>query len=101
MSADDFTPASRTRALEREVAELRAIVVAHITSQPTWLTTEQAAEVAGIRRETLIKYARAMAPNITQEGRITYKKDGRISWYLKSSCIDYALRKLSQTALAA
>lgn len=98
-SIDFVTPQEHAAALRR-IERLEQLVVAYVSSQAEWLPTAEALKVAGIRtRETLVKYARAVAPGIEQEGRVTYKKQGTKCLYLRSSCIDYAQRKLGQPAL--
>jgi hypothetical protein len=87
---------------DRKIERLERLLEAHILHNPQWLRTDDALAAAGVRsRETLVKYARASAPNKQEAGRITYRKEGIICFYLKSSCIDYAQRKLGQPALAA
>jgi hypothetical protein len=87
---------------DRKIDRLEKLLEAHVLRNPQWLRTDEALEAAGVRsRETLVKYARASAPNTQEAGRITYRKEGIICFYLKSSCIDYSLRKLGQPALAA
>jgi hypothetical protein len=85
---------------DRRIERLERLLEAHILHNPQWLRTADALAAAGIRsRQTLVKYARASAPNTTEAGRITYKKEGVICFYLKSSCIDYAQRKLGLPSL--
>jgi hypothetical protein len=93
------TPEEHAAALRR-IERLERLLDAHVVNNPQWLRTDDALEAAGVRsRETLVKYARASAPHKQEAGRITYKKEGVICFYLKSSCIDYAQRKLGQPAL--
>lgn len=100
MPTFDFVSGEEHRALQREVTALRALVEAHVTGQPEWLPTAAALKAAGIpHRETLVQYARAKEPFAEEKGRITYKKEGKRCLYLKSSCTDYALRKLGQPTL--
>ncbi|MBJ6141786.1 hypothetical protein [Hymenobacter sp. BT559] len=92
-------PEEHAAALQR-IDRLEKLLEAYVTSNPEWLTTAQALVAAGIRsRETLVKYYRASGPNKQEVGRITYCKEGRRCFYLRSSCIDYRLRKLGQPAL--
>ena len=66
------------------------------------MPTDQALKTSGIKtRETLVKYARASAPDAKQAGRITYRKQGVRCLYARTSCIDYAQRKLGWPGLAA
>jgi hypothetical protein len=96
VTAEDL--AQRDARIER----LEKLLEAYVSTQQEWLTTEQALKTSGIKtRETLEKYARATAPDIQQPGRITYRKQGVGCRYARTSCIDYAQRKLGQPALAA
>jgi hypothetical protein len=75
-------------------------VGAYVSSQEEWLDTAQALRVSGIKtRQTLVTYARASAPDTKEPGRITYRKQGTKCRYARTSCIDYAQRKLGQPAL--
>jgi hypothetical protein len=86
---------------DRKIDRLEKLLEAHILHNPQWLRTNDALEAAGVRsRQTLVQYARASAPNKQEPGRITYRKEGVICFYLKSSCIDYSLRKLGQPTLS-
>lgn len=100
-SIEFVTPAERADDLRR-IERLEKLLEAYVSTQEEWLTTEQALKVSGIKtRETLEKYARASAPDTKQEGRITYRKQGVGCRYARTSCIDYAQRKLGQPAIAA
>jgi hypothetical protein len=102
MPSINIATEEQLNALKAEVAELRALIRAYITTQEEWLTTEQALRVSGIKsRETLAKYARATAPDTQQPGRITYRKQGVGCRYARTSCIDYAQRKLGQPSFNA
>lgn len=93
------TPEEHAAALQR-IERLEKLLEAYVTSQVEWLFTKQALPMAGIKtRETLVKYCRASAPGKEEANRITYRKEGKICLYLRSSCIDYAQRKLGQPAL--
>lgn len=82
-------------------AEFRDMLSAYVTEHEQWVSTERAAELADISRSTLVKFARASAPDTKQEGRIAYKKEGTKSLYSRSSCIDYKRLKAGRPALAA
>jgi hypothetical protein len=95
------TPEEHAAAIRR-IERLERLLGAYVSSQEEWLTREQALRVSGIKtRETLEKYARASAPDAQEPGRITYRKQGAKCRYARTSCIDYAQRKLGQPALAA
>jgi len=95
------TPEEHDAALQR-IERLEQLLRAYVSSQEEWLDTAAALRTTGIKaRSTLVEYARAMAPGMQQEGRITYKKEGVKCLYLRSSCIDYRQRKHGQPALAA
>lgn len=97
----DLASGEELRAVKRELTELRQLLAAYVQSQEEWLDTAAALRAAGLKaRSTLVEFARAMAPGVKQEGRITYKKEGTKCFYLRSSCIDYAQRKQGQPALA-
>jgi hypothetical protein len=97
-----ITPEQHAADMKALRAEFLGLLTAYVTTQEEWLPTAAALRTAGIRtRETLVKYHRASAPNTDEPGRITYKKEGTKCWYKRSSCIDYAQRKLGQPALAA
>jgi hypothetical protein len=101
MATISFVTPEEHTALKQEVAELRALIQAYITTQEEWLPREVALRTSGIKtRETLEKYKRASRPDTQEEGRITYKKTGVKCLYLRSSCIDYRQRKLGQPSLA-
>lgn len=95
MATIAFVTPEEHAALKQEVAELRALIQAYVNSQVEWLDTTAATRVAGISRSTLVSYKRASRPGVQEEGRITYKKEGTKSLYLRSSCIDYRQRKLA------
>jgi hypothetical protein len=100
MATISFVTPEEHAALKQEVAELRALIRAYVTTQEEWLPTAAALRTAGIKsRETLVKYKRASGPNKQEEGRITYRKDGVKCLYLRPSCIDYYQRKLGQPTL--
>jgi hypothetical protein len=87
---------------DRKIERLEKLLEAYVSSQEEWLDTATALRTTGIKaRSTLADYVRADAPGTTQEGRITYKKEGTKCLYLRSSCIDYRQRKEGQPALAA
>jgi hypothetical protein len=93
------SPEEHAQALRR-IERLEMLLGAYVSTQEEWLPTAAALRTAGIRtRETLVKYHRASAPNTEEPGRITYKKEGTKCWYKRSSCIDYAQRKLGQPSL--
>lgn len=95
------TPEQHAAALQR-IDRLERLLVAYVETQEEWLTTPQALRTSGIKtRETLVKYCRASGPQKKEQGRITYRKEGTKCLYLRSSCLDYAQRKLGQPALAA
>jgi hypothetical protein len=96
-----FASTEEHEALKREVAASRALLEAYVYSQEEWLPREQALKVSGIKtRETLERYARALAPDAQEPGRITYRKQGAKCRYARTSSIDYAQRKLGQPFLA-
>ena len=98
-SIDFVTPEERADDLRR-IARLEALLEAYVQGDEQWLPTDQALTKAGIRsRETLEKHARASRPGTQEAGRISYKKEGKKCLYARSSCIDYAQRKLGQPAL--
>lgn len=95
------TPEEHAAALGR-IERLEKLLGAYVETQEEWLTTPQALRASGIKtRETLVKYCRASGPHKQEAGRITFRKEGTKCLYLRSSCIDYAQRKLGQPALAA
>ncbi len=95
------TPEQHAEALLR-IERLENLLGAYVSSQEEWLPTDAALKTSGIKtRETLVKYARASRPGTPEAGRITYRKEGVKCLYLRSSCIDYAQRKIGQPALAA
>jgi hypothetical protein len=95
------TPEEHAAALQR-IERLEKLLGAHVIDQDEWLPKEKAIAKAGIKtRDSLEKYARASKPGIEEPGRITWRKQGTKCLYLRSSCIDYAQRKLGQPALAA
>jgi hypothetical protein len=86
------------KALRTEVRVLRTYVI----TDEEWLPKEQAIPKAGLKtRDSLEKYARASGPNKKEPGRITWRKVGKKCLYLRSSCFDYAQRKLGQPPLVA
>jgi hypothetical protein len=100
MPTISYVSAEEHAALKQEVTALRALIKAYVQSDEEWLPTDLAMKKAGIRsRETLEKHARTSRPGASEKGRITYQKQGRKCLYARSSCIDYALRKLGQPAL--
>ena len=95
------TPEERAADLRR-IERLEALLEAYVTGDEEWLPTAQALKKAGIKtRNTLEQHARASRPGAQEPGRITYKKQGKTCLYARSSCIDYAQRKLRQPALRA
>jgi hypothetical protein len=100
MPTISFVSIEEHEAALRRIERLENLLDAYVSSQDEWLTREQALKVSGIKtRETLEKYARASTPDTKEEGRITYRKQGVKCRYSRASCIDYAQRKLGQTAL--
>ena len=94
------TPEEHATALCR-IERLEKLLEAYVNSQEEWLPTYQALKASGIKtRQTLVTYARASSPGQQQQGHITYRKEGTKCLYSRSSCIDYAQRKLGQPALA-
>jgi hypothetical protein len=87
MPTISFVTPEEHEALKQEVAILRSLLKAYVSSQEEWLDTAAALRVTGIARSTLTDYKRADAPGMTQEGRITYRKEGTKCLYLRSSCI--------------
>lgn len=95
------SPEEHAAALQR-IERLEKLLGAYVVSQEEWLDTAQALKATGIRaRSTLVQSARALAPGVQQEGRITYKKEGTKCLYARSSCIDYRQRRHGQPSLAA
>lgn len=102
MPTIEFVTPEEHAALAQRTERLEKLLEAYVSTQEEWLTTEQALKVSGIKtRETLEKYARASAPDTQEAGHITYRKQGAKCRYARTSCIDYAQRKLGQPALAA
>jgi hypothetical protein len=101
MATISFVTPEEHAILKQEVAELRALIRAYVSSQEEWLTTEQALKVSGVKtRETLGRSVRASMPDKQEVGRITYRKHGRKCLYARTSCIDYAQRKLGRPTLS-
>jgi hypothetical protein len=97
-----FVTPEEFAAVKDELAEVKSILRAYVNSQQEWLLTKQALATSGIKtRETLVKYHRATKPNAIEPGRIIFRKEGKICLYLRSSCIDFAQRKLGQPTLTA
>jgi hypothetical protein len=95
------TPEEHAAALLR-IERLEKLLVAYVQTQEEWLDTAAALRTTGIKaRSTLVQFARAIAPGVKQEGRITYKKEGTKCLYARSSCLDYRQRRHGQPALAA
>jgi hypothetical protein len=93
------TPEEYTTLLQR-IDRLEKLLEAYVATQDEWLNTASALRVTGIKsRTTLVQFARASAPGIQENGRITYAKEGTRALYSRASCIDYRLRKLGQPAL--
>jgi hypothetical protein len=100
MPTISFVSIEEHEALKREVAALRTLLSVYVHSQEDWLPTASALKVSGIKaRSTLVQYARASAPGLQEPARITYCKQGVKCLYLRSSCIDYAQRKLGLPSL--
>jgi hypothetical protein len=84
----------------QRIERLERLLEAYITSNEEWLPKEQAIRIAGLKtRDSLEKYARTTKPGIKESGHIVWRKTGVKCLYLRSSCIDYAQRKLGQPAL--
>jgi hypothetical protein len=95
------TPEEHAAALRR-IDRLEKLLEAYVETQEEWLDTAAALRATGIKaRSTLVQFARAIAPGVQQEGRITYRKEGTKCLYARSSCIDYRQRRHGQPALAA
>lgn len=93
------TTEEHAAALQR-IERLEKLLGAYVSTQEEWLPTDSALRTAGIKtRQTLVQYARASSPHAKEPGRITYRKEGTKCLYLRSSCIDYAQRKIGQPAL--
>jgi hypothetical protein len=93
------TPEEHAAALLR-IERLERLLEAYVSTQEEWLPTAAALRTTGIKaRSTLVQFARAPAPGMVQEGRITYKKEGAKCLYARSSCLDYRQHKLGQPAL--
>ncbi len=102
MPAVSFVTPEEHLAALRRIERLESLLGAYVATQQEWLSTDAALQTSGIKtRETLVKYARASQPGAQEAGRITYRKEGVKCLYLRSSCIDYAQRKIGQPALAA
>lgn len=102
MSSVAFVTPEEHQAVVQRLERLEKLFGAYVRSQEEWLPTELALVAAGVnRRETLVKYVRASAPGAQELGRITYRKEGTKCLYARSSCIDYAQRRLGQPALVA
>ena len=93
------TPEEHAAAVQR-IERLEKLLTAYVATQEEWLPTPMALAAAGVRtRETLVKYVRASAPGAKEQGRITYRKEGTKCLYARTSCIDYAQRKIGQPSL--
>ena len=100
MAIISFVTPEEHAALKQEIAELRALIRAYVTTHKEWLPTADALKTSGIKsRSTLVQYKRASGPERQEEGRITYRKEGTKCLYLRSSCIDYRQCKLGQAKL--
>ena len=102
MAAIQFVTPEELAAVKQELAEVKALLQSHVIENDEWLPKEMAMLKAGLKtRDSLEKYARASRPEAQEAGRITYRKQGVKCLYLRSSCLDYAQRKLGQPAFRA
>jgi hypothetical protein len=95
------SPEEHAIALER-IDRLERLLEAYVTNEDRWLDTDAALKCSGIKaRSTLVQFARASAPGVTEEGRITYRKEGTKCLYSQASCISHRQRRHGQPALVA